>query len=295
LLGARSLGAGSLHASPLSAGVQCATAGLDLPRRKGQAPAPSPARERQCLVGDDGLGCKCTDGSTGAGSLGAGSFGAGSLAAGSLAAGSLGAGSLRAGAQCTTAGPDLPRKKADASAPSPAVQSTVHMIDSLPVSPPLVPAVASITAAQLSAFESTQKKVDTPAPSPATQSTVHAIDSVAVSLPPAVVSVTAAQISQEAAQRASAARHDMHSAQLNGSDQAGDTDNVLGLERPPIQRRSATEKLRRHRISDGFKRLEKAIPPLWMHQKKHLSYPMSSRTDMASLLDAAVDFIRELE
>ncbi|CAI5460675.1 unnamed protein product [Closterium sp. Yama58-4] len=85
--------------------------------------------------------------------------------------------------------------------------------------------------------------------------------------------------------------HSAHSAHPNRRDQAGV--KVRGLLRPPIQRRSATEKHRRHRISAGLKRLEKAIPPSWMHQKHALT--MSSRTDMASLLDAAVEFIRELE
>ncbi|CAI5458151.1 unnamed protein product [Closterium sp. Yama58-4] len=71
--------------------------------------------------------------------------------------------------------------------------------------------------------------------------------------------------------------------------------NGLGFERPPIPRKSAAEKLRRHRISAGFKRLGKVLPPSWMRQNQKHKLNMASRTDMASLLDSAVDFIRELE
>ncbi|GJP60267.1 hypothetical protein CLOP_g17478 [Closterium sp. NIES-67] len=63
--------------------------------------------------------------------------------------------------------------------------------------------------------------------------------------------------------------------------------------RPPIHRRSAKEKMRRHRVSDVLKRLQKAIPLSWLRQK----YPtnLTSRTDIASLLHAAAEFIGELE
>ncbi|CAI5537445.1 unnamed protein product [Closterium sp. Naga37s-1] len=69
----------------------------------------------------------------------------------------------------------------------------------------------------------------------------------------------------------------------------------LGVEkqRQPIHRRSATEKRRRHRVSAGFKQLEKAIPASWLRQR--CSTNLSARTDMASLLHAAVAFIEQLE
>ncbi|CAI7834406.1 unnamed protein product [Closterium sp. NIES-53] len=63
--------------------------------------------------------------------------------------------------------------------------------------------------------------------------------------------------------------------------------------RQPIHRRSATEKRRRHRVSAGFKQLEKAIPASWLRQR--CSTNLSARTDMASLLHAAVAFIEQLE
>ncbi|CAI5967311.1 unnamed protein product [Closterium sp. NIES-65] len=105
------------------------------------------------------------------------------------------------------------------------------------------------------------------APIPAVGSTVRIAGSAVVSHPPAAATEGARVLdplsalsvaSQGAAQAADSAEQ----TQRDQADGKG-----LGLERPPIHRRSATEKLRRHRI----------------------------RTDMASLLASAVDFIRELE
>ncbi|CAI5467803.1 unnamed protein product [Closterium sp. Yama58-4] len=67
----------------------------------------------------------------------------------------------------------------------------------------------------------------------------------------------------------------------------------LVLQQLPGRSKSVTEKLRRHRVSDGFKRLAKAIPASWMRQKQLKNF--SSRTDMASLLHIAVDFIKDLQ
>ncbi|CAI5942293.1 unnamed protein product [Closterium sp. NIES-65] len=67
----------------------------------------------------------------------------------------------------------------------------------------------------------------------------------------------------------------------------------LGVERRPIHRRSATEKRRRHRVSAGIKQLEKAIPASWLRQQ--CSTNLAARTDTASLLHAAVAFIKQLE
>ncbi|GJP49751.1 hypothetical protein CLOM_g8925 [Closterium sp. NIES-68] len=82
-----------------------------------------------------------------------------------------------------------------------------------------------------------------------------------------------------------------HVAQLMGT--ANDARLGVGVGRPPIGRRSVTEKRRRHRVSAGFKQLERAIPASWLHQKCRSN--VASRTDIASLLHAAVDFIEELE
>ncbi|CAI7908802.1 unnamed protein product, partial [Closterium sp. NIES-53] len=138
-------------------------------------------------------------------------------------------------------------------------------------------------------------RVEAPASIPVVGSTAGSVGSAAVSRPPAVATEGAAlldplptssafRVTQGAAQPAQSAQPTLRD-HAHGSG--------LGPDWPPIQRRSAAEKIRRHRISAGFKRLEKVLPPLWMRQK-HQS-KMSSRTDMSSLLDAAVDYIRELE
>ncbi|CAI5463326.1 unnamed protein product [Closterium sp. Yama58-4] len=138
-------------------------------------------------------------------------------------------------------------------------------------------------------------RVEFPAPIPAVGSTAAIVGSVAVSRPPAAATERAASLDPLSTRSALGATQGAdlpaQSAHTSLRDQAGG--NGLGLDRPPIHRRHAVEKLRRHRISAGFKRLEKILPPTWMRQKHQLN--MSSRTDMASLLDAAVDSIRELE
>ncbi|CAI5979447.1 unnamed protein product [Closterium sp. NIES-64] len=131
------------------------------------------------------------------------------------------------------------------------------------------------------------------APIPAVGSTVRIAGSAAVSHPPAAATegarvldpLSALSVASQGAAQAADLAQPTQKDQVDGSG--------LGLERPPIQRWSAAEKLRRHRISAGFKRLEKVLPPSWMRQK-HKSN-LSSRTDMATMLASAVDFIRELE
>ncbi|CAI7803610.1 unnamed protein product [Closterium sp. NIES-53] len=148
------------------------------------------------------------------------------------------------------------------------------------------PAAGSQASAPLSSWPQ-------PAPIPAIGSTVRIAGSAAVSRPPAAATEGATVLDPLSALSA-ASREAAWPADLAQPTQKDQVDGKgLGLERLPIQRRSAAEKLRRHRISAGFKRLEKVLPPSWMRQK-HKSN-LSSRTDMASLLASAVDFIRELE
>ncbi|CAI5959917.1 unnamed protein product [Closterium sp. NIES-64] len=138
-------------------------------------------------------------------------------------------------------------------------------------------------------------RVESPAPFPAVGSVVAIVGAAAVNRPTSAATEGAPWLDPLSTWSALQATHGAvqpaQSAHPTLRDQADG--NGLGLDRPPIQRRSAAEVVRRHRISAGFKRLEKVLPPLWMRQKHKLS--LSSRTDMASLLDAAVDFIRELE
>ncbi|CAI5506699.1 unnamed protein product, partial [Closterium sp. Naga37s-1] len=138
-------------------------------------------------------------------------------------------------------------------------------------------------------------RVQAPNPIPAVGSAFNTFGSAAVSRPTAAATEGEALLDPlltcSALRATQGAAEPAHSAQPTLRGQADG--NGLGPDRPPIQRRSAAEKLRRHRISAGFKRLEKALPPSWMHQQHQAK--MSSRTDMSSLLDAAVDFIKDLE
>ncbi|GJP71137.1 hypothetical protein CLOP_g1985, partial [Closterium sp. NIES-67] len=103
------------------------------------------------------------------------------------------------------------------------------------------------------------------------------------------VTQAAAQLEAQAAPHAAA--HPAYA--TSTTPMAPSTGTRLVVGRLPILRRSTTEKKRRHRVSEGFRRLEKTIPPSWMRQR----YPTSlvARPDMASLLQAAVAFIEELE
>ncbi|CAI7885867.1 unnamed protein product [Closterium sp. NIES-54] len=110
--------------------------------------------------------------------------------------------------------------------------------------------------------------------------------SAAVSPPPAAAAAAAA--AEMASRGAAEPAQFAHSTWTN---KGGSKRQIL--EQLPSRSKRTTEKLRRHRVSNGFKRLAKAIPASWMRQKQLKNF--SSRTDMASLLHIAVEFIKDLQ